>query len=122
MNQSAAPPPGAQEFLANNPWFDKDKQLTAYANGIAEDLNRQGYYGEAYFKQLEKEVMEAFPHKFNKRPSSSPVETEGAKPATQKGKAFADLPAEAQKACKQFMRDIPGFTEKDYLEQYDWSE
>jgi len=111
-----------QEWLNQNSWYGKDDQLTAFADGMAERLNARGYYGTAYFDKLTEEVKSAFPQKFERK-SAPTVEGEGKKESSRpKGRTFDDLPEDAQKLCKEFERDIPGFTKEQYLEQYDWSE
>lgn len=116
-------PPEAQAFVSKNPWYGADEEMTAFADGIADRLAGSGYQGVAYFNELEARAKKAFPHKFKNEEKGKPsvVETEGSqtKKDTSK-KSFDNLPPEAKAACRQFQKEIDGFTEDQYLEMYDW--
>lgn len=117
---STQPPPGANEFLRDNPWYGKDSEMSTYADALGPRLNGEGYYERAYFDELAKRVKQAFPHKFDK-PKAPSVEADGTKePSGKKGRSFDDLPREAQKMCERFVKDIPGYTKDQYLETYEW--
>lgn len=114
--------PMAEQWLSNNQWYTQNFELGAYADGLADRLRDMGYSGQAYYDELTKRVKERFPDEFgNKnRQRASSVETGGAPDVDSKSRTFDNLPDEAKKAYERFKRDVPGFTKKQYVEQYDW--
>ena len=56
-----------QNWVADNPWFNKDKRMTALAFGIHEDLIEQGVKAESpiYFREIDKGMREKYPDKFD---------------------------------------------------------
>jgi hypothetical protein len=115
-------PPEATRWANDNPWYGQDRAMTVFADSIAADLNQRGFFGEAYFDQMDKELRKEFAHKFtNTRRNAPPaVESDGTPPVSSSKKTFDNLPPDAQQACRQFQKDIPGFTEDDYLAEYEW--
>ena len=111
------------EWVADNQWFKNDPELGNYAIGMADFIqNQKGLKGVALYNEAKKETELRFPERFGKTvtPTAPIVEGDSA-PAPKSGKkTFANLPDEAKQACKNFMRDIPGYTEKEYLKDYEW--
>ena len=122
------PPPGYDEWCAENEWYEADLELTAYADQIAGLIQRQtpGLKGKAFFDKVGVEVKKKYPEKFENpnRIKSSAVEGAGGGDGGGKveKKAYSNLPAEAKAACDQFVQDIPGFTKEQYCKDYDWAE
>lgn len=117
--------PELEAFIEENPWYGKDKPLTAACNAIAEEVFNEGYTGKAQVAEVTRRLKEEFPHKFAKAENPNrrlPGAVEGNGTATRKaGKTFADLPPEAKKMCDEFVRDIKGFTREQFVKDYDWS-
>ena len=67
-------------------------------------------------------MKEEFPEEFKNPNRDKPngVDPGGEKTTTSKAKSYESLPADAKKACDQFVRDIPGFKREDYLNTYEW--
>jgi hypothetical protein len=112
-----------QQWVSENDWYTKDPKLGAYADGIAERIQAEGYSGRAYFKELTKRVKDDFPEKFENPNRKKPngVEDGGERGTNPKAKSYASLPADAKKACDEFVSQ--GFmTREDYIKTYDWEE
>jgi hypothetical protein len=112
----------AQTWATDNEWYGHNRKLTGYADGIAEKVNAEGYFGKAYFQELTRRVKEEFPEEFKNPNREKPngVDAGGEKGANRKGKTYENLPAEAKEACDRFVRDIPDYKKEDYLKTYDW--
>jgi DNA polymerase III gamma/tau subunit len=65
----------AQDWAERNSWFGQDRVMTASAYAIHDDLLSEGINpsGDMYYKELDKRMREEFPHKFAKKPPSTPV-------------------------------------------------
>ena len=112
----------AQQWLAENKWYNESPKLGPYADGIAERVAAEGYSGKAYFNELTRRTKEAFPEEFSntRRTQSSAVEGGGEKETkNSKAKTYDNLPSDAKAACANFVRG--GFmTKEEYVKQYDW--
>jgi hypothetical protein len=108
------------EWLQKNPWYGKDPQLTAMADGVTGMVEAEGYNGKARLDEIQRRVEAAFPEKF-KNPnkgkedvvgSGSPVEDAPIKKAS-----YKNMDKEAKDACDDFVSQ--GFmTQDEYVEQY----
>lgn len=112
----------ARQWTEENPWYAADEQMRDYADGVAPKLIKQGFTDAAYWAELTRRTHEAFPHKFkNPRRTEEPsVESSGKDTPEPEPRSFAALPEDAKAAFKEFKADF-GMTEKEYLDQYDWS-
>jgi len=117
-----APPAASPEFeawQADNPWFGKDKPLTAATVEIANEVAAEGYTGKAQIKEVDRRVRETFPSKFTNPNRERAAAVEGATSAARKtGKSYSDLPADAKAACDEFVKRVPGFTRESYVKDY----
>jgi len=117
--------PEAQAWLSNNSWYESNRKLHAFADGVADQLIASGYTpgSKAYFDELTNQVKETFPEEFeNKnRGGAATVETPGkASGKDSNDKTFDNLPPEAKAQYEIFKRDIPEFSKDDYVANYDW--
>lgn len=113
----------AQGWATDSTWYGKNQKLTGYADGIAENIAKQGYTGKAYFKELDRQVQETFPEEFGnpKRNAPSSVEAGGDKDVgDSKAHTWANLPAADKAVANRFIKDMPGFTKEKFLAQYEW--
>lgn len=123
---SGAPAPEANpDFDAwqeENPWFGKDKAMTAACAAIGDDVLADGYTGKAQIREVDRRMREAFPEKFAKPTNQNrnlPGAVEGAgAPRRSSGKTYSDLPADAKAACDDFVKRVPGFTRERYIKDY----
>lgn len=107
----------------DNDWFD-DPELQQYASEISGIVQKQtGLGGIKLYDKVKDQVAVMYPKKFeNQNRNIPPVVVGAGGPAAPVDgkKTFANLPADAQAACLSFVKDIPGYTKKDYLKDYEW--
>lgn len=114
--------PLTQTWLSENTWYGQNRKLSRYADGLSDELRAQGYTGQAYYTELNRQVRETFPDEFqnpNRRRSGS-VETGSEVVLDSKDRTFDNLPKDAKVAYAQFKKDIPGFSKEDYVAAYEW--
>jgi hypothetical protein len=115
--------PEVSAWKAENKWYESDAELTAIADGLADVVKREnpGLKGKAFLDKLTERVKVIVPNKFQNPRRSESITTEGgSRKGGSKSKGYDDLPADARKACDQFVKTIPGFTKEQYLSQYSW--
>jgi hypothetical protein len=119
--------PETQAWIAENSWYggttQKDKALTALVDGFSDQIAKEQPHlrGRAHLEECKKAAMAVLPDGFeNPNRQQSKVEEPGSKRTTGKGRTFNDLPDDAKAAFESFKRDIPGYTEDQYLANYDW--
>ncbi len=125
QQQQPAIDPLVASWVRDNTWFDKDPEARAAATGICGDLQARGVpLGEALTKVREV-IAKRFPEHFENpaRSQAASVATPGAAPSTKprNPRSYESLPPDAKKACDRFVKQIPGFTREQYVEQFDWS-
>lgn len=107
------------EWLSRNQWAN-DRALQVVGKGIGEALVAEGETarGVELLELVTKEVKKRYPEKFEnpRRQAASFVEGAGAAPR-KGGKTYADLPAEAKKACDDFTKQKL-LTREQYVKSY----
>jgi len=109
----------------NAEWFEKDTEMTIYANRMSDYIaeTKPHLIGKQDFlDEVEKEVKIRFRDKFENpnRTNHNAVESGGRAHRPKGGKSYQDLPAEAKTACDRFVRR--GLTTKEqYVQDYEWS-
>ncbi len=120
-------------WMRDNPWFGKDKRKTALMIVEGEELRadptNRGLVGRPFYDA----AAEAAERLVNPKATHSKVETGtgSGTPSTDKGgnavKTYADLPADAKKACDDWEKKLVGSNkafkdkaawQKHYVEQY----
>lgn len=124
----------SKEWMAENKWFGTDQRKTGLAMGLANEWKAEGKAlgTKEFFDHVDKEIGKMFDPNASRR--EGPGKVDGGSPTNQgggtSGKSFADLPAEAQAACKKSATRLvgPGRAyktlsdwQKAYVETYDWS-
>lgn len=111
----APPAPEVQAFAEKHAaWFQKDQEATNWAFNRAEELAKQGLSAPRQLAIVERELGTYFPEYADKpKPKAVALSQPGNRASTTRAKTFADLPAEAQKAARDFAA-----TGKVTLEQY----
>jgi hypothetical protein len=118
--------PDIQEWMDENPWFNKDQALTAYAGKVFGQLeNAGGMSRKQMLAETKKRVMERFPEDFGINPrreqaASVAAPNGGTAPAKKNARSYENLPPDAKKACDKFCKTIPGYTKDKYVAAYDW--
>lgn len=125
-----APPASDPEYDAwkrDNPWFGVDHRKTALAIGIGNEIRSkereegvpdgEGIKGRAFLEKVQIELDQMF-----KPAGGGNGKVEGARGGgggSQRGKRFADLPADAQNACHGFAGRLVG-EGRAYKTMADW--
>lgn len=112
-------------WFASNSWYAENPTLHAQADGIADQLRSQGLDDQSafFFQEITSRVKQAFPEEFENpnRKRAGSVEGGGAKEVKDsKDQNWANLPAADKADANRFIKDIPGFTKEQFLEQYEW--
>lgn len=129
-NQPAPPTidPEFEDWKVENPWFDEDPDMEAYARGVSTQIQLEYHTkgqvigGRKLYDEVGKRTKKIFAAKFTNPRREEPSSVEGGKPSGGKkgGKTFDDLPIEAKRAYEKFERQIAGFTKEEYLKNYVW--
>lgn len=112
--------PEFSEWNAENTWYMKDDEMTAYADMLGDRYKSQ--FGDTpagrkkFFKAIESGVKKVFPDNFGGNSSNAPdVETPSGGGSKKKGKA---LPPEAKAAAKKFVAEGLYKSEDEYAKVY----
>lgn len=115
-------------WLSRNPWYEGDETLGIEADIIAKQLNETGRFQqnikdyERLLSLVEQKVKSAFPDKFKNPKKDNPPEVESGNntsSTSQSKHTYAELPADAKRACDEFVKDKT-MTKEQYLEIYEW--
>lgn len=112
-------PPEVEAWIRDNPWFTTDRTLNQVA--IAFDAEVKAEHPEwsisEQLAEAKSRVVARFPEKFgNPRRTAAPaVLTSNNSPPPKKPKGVKDLPREYQEAFARFQRQMPGYTEAEYM-------
>ena len=127
---SAQPPyvePAVQQWVADNPWFNKDPVLNTVAQAIHVQLGREkpGLSLSDNLAEVTREVQSRFPEKFGinlRRSDASAVATPGGAPAARRTnkRTFDDLPQDAKAAYAKYKTWMPDYSKEEYLRDYVW--
>lgn len=114
-------------WLKRNVWYGTDDDLAIEADIIAKQLQDTGRFRanesdyEKLLSQVEARVKKQFPDKFKNPKKDNPPEVEAGRssPERQSKRTFAELPADAKRACEHFVKDGV-MTKEQYLDIYEW--
>lgn len=113
------------EFVKDNDWYENDFEMATFADFASKKVRKDNptLMGRAFFEKVKDMVKEKYPEKFGNKKREDPAAVDGGGGGggpSGKKKTYADLPAEAKKACEDFIKEIPGFTKEQYLKDYNW--
>jgi hypothetical protein len=118
--------PLINQWMGENTWFTTDPKYTRIADAIGADINatRPHLNGQAFFDELDKEMMDVLPEKYQKtkKGRTSPVES-GTSTSTRpnaKKQSYEALPPDAKAACDRFVKQGL-MTKEAYVSEYEWS-
>ncbi len=118
------PHPDFQTFQDQNMWYNTDNELTAFANGTADAIAKEGsnLVGVRFYDEVIKRTKKAFPHKFANPNKGAPNPVEGGDDGSGDGKSskkktYRDLDADARAACDDFVAQGL-FTREEYIADY----
>lgn len=115
-----------EQWLADNPWFQTDETMRAWAEGLSQQLRERGYPpGRVILDAVAREARFQFPDRFGGS-GARPGAVDG-RPGRQRPKGnkrtFDDLPQSARDEYRRFTKQLGvPMTPEQYLEQYDWSQ
>lgn len=117
--------PEVTAWVKANPWFETEARLAKYAEQVCGELQSEDPTRDLgdILKEVAKEVKARFPEKFANAKRSEPPAVEGAGVVAVAGKGartYAALPAEAKKACDDFIRKGLIKSKEEYLKYYEW--
>lgn len=98
--------PEVAAWVESNPWYNKDADMRAVADGIALQLNKEGVTGSELLKSIDVKIRKIFPTKFTNpnRERPSAVESTGAKGTTRVKDDF-QLSEQETRIMNGFVRD-----------------
>lgn len=106
------------DWMESNDWYGTDELKTKYAEMQADLLGPAANYTEgrkAWFAEVTRRVESKFSAK------RAPITTGTGQPAPSRGgKAFTDLPPEAQRACDKWVKSGIIKSRSDYIKSYQW--
>ena len=128
-NRPPASPPADNPLYSswkdkNSEWFEKDADMTSYANRMSDYIaeTKPELIGKQEFlDEIEKEVKSRYQNKFENpnRDKPNAVEGGGRQHRSKGSHTYSDLPGEAKAACDRFVRRGQ-ISRKQYLETYEW--
>lgn len=123
--QDPSQDPAFVAWQSANPWYNEDYEATLYAEQIAPIVSRKGLQGKALLDEVTKLVAKKFPGLFDNPRRDSPAPVASAKGGAgigdkRTGRTVHDLPSEAKAQLNRFKKEIPGFTDAEYLKHYSW--
>jgi hypothetical protein len=98
--------PDVAAWVEANPWYNKDPDMRAFADGAAMQLNKEGVGGKELLKAIDAKIRKTFPNKFTNPNRERPgaVESTSTKSSTVKKDSF-ELSDQEKRICDTFVRD-----------------
>jgi hypothetical protein len=114
-----ADPQTNQELVSwkqRNDWYEKDEDMTAFADGLGNKLLAQGVNPTEILETVEKKVKGAFPQKFrNPNRDSAPRVEGGSSKKGKSGEALDWLSSEETAFMERFLKSGAPITREEYL-------
>lgn len=124
--QQTVQDPTVTAWFNDNPWYNTDWELRAYADGAYNNIlaTAPGKPVRDVLSEVKERVTKRFTDKFpnaarDAPPAVSRPGPQGGKPKP-KTKTVADLPEDAKLALSRIKRRDPTFSDDDYLKTYQW--
>lgn len=98
--------PDVAAWVEANPWYNKDPDMRAFADGAAMQLNKEGVGGKELLKAIDAKIRKTFPNKFTNPNRERPgaVESTSTKSSTVKKDSY-ELSDQEKRICDTFVRD-----------------
>lgn len=112
--------PIVDAWAKQNPWFNDDEDMAAYAEGLhTKTWNGDPDTLEENLQMVTDRVKKMFAAKFENpnRQRPATVEGNGAKVKTKRGKGYDDMPAEARAVCDELVA-AKVLTRDEYIKDY----
>jgi len=108
--------PALDAWKEKNDWYEKDEDMTAYADGLGNKLLKQGKDAKEILVTVEAKVRTAFPHKFRNPNRDSAPRVEG---NSKKGKSGGDsldwMSAEEVRIMESFLKSGAPINREEYI-------
>lgn len=108
-------PPEYFAFAEANPWYMKDRAMTAFADAYGKELAEQGYSPSQIYTLVAKEVRKEFSHKFAPKPAAQTVES--AKGSVNTAKSIKFVPTAEERAVAEMFARNGVMTKEQYFKQ-----
>ena len=108
-------------WQSQNPWYGKDKAMTAYADARGVELARAGHGPDAVLSQITKEIKQEFAHKFQNPNRNKPGAVESGSRRTSPNDSLSAVEAAMTDEQKRIMNRLirsGALDKKTYLEQF----
>ena len=109
--------PEFSEWISKNKWYETDNAMKAYADTLGRDLAMRGNSPSEVLKEVERLVKQEFTHKFKNPNRDKPGSVEGSSNKSGKGTEHYALSDDERRVMQRFVRTIPGFDEKQYIDE-----
>lgn len=114
--------PEFAQWRKDNDWYGADKKKTAFADGMAMQLRRDPenalITGRAFYDLVAKTVEDEYAGGSTQR--VNPDKVSGSRTtSSNRGKSYADMPAEAKAACDKFAKQLVG-SNRAYKDMDSW--
>lgn len=114
--------PAFDAWREENPWFGKDKALTAATAALGDEVLAEGYTGKAQIREVDRRLREQFPDKFAKPENPNRRQAAAVEGGTivrrQGGKTFSDMPKDAQAMCLDLMKLSKAVTKEAFAREH----
>jgi hypothetical protein len=122
------PDPVITSWIAENTWYNADKELQAFANTHDSFLmqTKPGLTVAERLAAVKAKTRAEYPDKFEASPrEAAPAVSGGRSPPSRQNsnkRSYDNLPPEAKKACDKFVKTIPNYTREEYVKSYAWED
>jgi hypothetical protein len=107
--------PEVAQWVEKNKWYNEDLPMKAYADTVAQQLNKQGISGPALLKGIEEEIRKVFPNKFTNPNRQRPGATESTSRGSSREASF-ELSEQEQNVMKTLTSGPhPVMTKEEYI-------
>lgn len=117
--------PATKAWVAKNAWFQNDEELADHAMTIEKRIAREepNLPLADRLEKVGREVRRRFPDKFSNARREAPSTVGGGRNGDgnrSSGRTVEDLPQDARNELAKLKRTIPGYTDKEFLRDYEW--
>lgn len=117
---STSPDPAFTSWMNSNPWYQKDRAMTAFADKLGIELKQSGMSNAEILAEVTKEVKEEFKHKFKNPKRDAPSAVEGGARKAVKTASETDTSGMSEQDIQIMNRIVRSgaMTKEEYLKEY----
>jgi hypothetical protein len=114
-------------WMADNEWFNHNEVMRQWAKGYSDEIRGNGVApGLPTLAKVAEKARQLFPDYFSSKegvvPEPGDLTSTGRVSNVIGKRSFEDLPETAQQDYYRFKKLIPGFTQKQFLSEYEWDD